>query len=114
MINEDAANRFMTAPWLTDVERESKLALLNTLVEERASAGAILLAQGQPNDHLTFLIDGTVELERIFSNGRKEIVTTLDRSGGVWNHVVLSAQAPDGHGPGANRRLDVDPASSCS
>jgi CRP/FNR family cyclic AMP-dependent transcriptional regulator len=77
MINEDAANRFMTAPWLTDVEKESKLALLNTLVEERAGAGAILLAQGQPNDHLTFLIDGTVELERVFSNGRKEIVTTL-------------------------------------
>ena len=37
----------------------------------------VLLLQGQPNDHLTFLIDGTVDLERTFGNGRKEIVTTL-------------------------------------
>ncbi len=77
MINEEAANRFMTAPWLAEVDREPKLALLNALAEERAKAGTVLLAQGQPNDHLTFLIDGTVELERTFRNGRKEIVTVL-------------------------------------
>ena len=77
MINEEAAQRFMTAPWLADVDREPKLALLNALAEERATAGTILLQQGQPNDHLTFLIDGSVELERTFRNGRKEIITTL-------------------------------------
>ncbi len=77
MINEEAAKRFMSAPWLAEVDRESKVALLNTLAEERAKAGSILLAQGQPNDHLTFLIDGSVELERTFRNGRKEIITTL-------------------------------------
>jgi CRP-like cAMP-binding protein len=77
MINDEAAMRFMTAPWLTEVDRETKLALLNALSEERAKAGTVLLAQGQPNDHLTFLIDGIVDLERIFSNGRQEIVTTL-------------------------------------
>jgi CRP-like cAMP-binding protein len=77
MIDDEAAKRFMTAPWLTEVDRETKLALLGALVEERDKAGAVLLAQGQPNDHLTFLIDGTVDLERIFGNGRKELVTTL-------------------------------------
>jgi CRP/FNR family transcriptional regulator, cyclic AMP receptor protein len=77
MINEEAARRFMTAPWLAEADRETKLALLNALAEERAKAGAVLLAQGQPNDHLTFLIDGSVELERTFNTGRKEIVTTL-------------------------------------
>lgn len=77
MINEEAARRFMTAPWLVDVDREIKLALLNALAEERAKAGTVLLAQGQPNDHLTFLIEGSVELERTFSTGRKEVVTTL-------------------------------------
>ena len=77
MINEEAAGRFMTAPWLVEVDREIKLALLNALAEERAEAGAVLLAQGQPNDHLTFLIEGSVELERTFSTGRKEVVTTL-------------------------------------
>ena len=77
MINEEAARRFMTAPWLVEVDRDIKLALLNALAEERAKAGAVLLAQGQPNDHLTFLIEGSVELERTFSTGRKDIVTTL-------------------------------------
>jgi CRP-like cAMP-binding protein len=77
MINEEAARRFMTAPWLVDVDRETKQALLNVLAEERAKASTVLLAQGQPNDHLTFLIEGSVELERTFSTGRKEIVTTL-------------------------------------
>jgi CRP/FNR family transcriptional regulator, cyclic AMP receptor protein len=77
MINEEAGRRFMTAPWLVEVDRETKLALLNALAEERAKAGAVLLAQGQPNDRLTFLIEGSVELERTFSTGRKEIVTTL-------------------------------------
>ncbi len=77
MINEEAARRFMTAPWLVEVDPEIKLALLNALAEERARSGAVLLAQGQPNDHLTFLIEGSVELERVFSMGRKEVVTTL-------------------------------------
>ena len=44
MINEEAAGRFMTAPWLVEVDREIKLALLNALAEERAEAGAVLLA----------------------------------------------------------------------
>lgn len=77
MIDAEAANRFMEAPWLAEVDREPKLALLAALAEERAGAGTILLAQGQPNDHLSFLIDGSVDLERTFGNGRKELITTL-------------------------------------
>lgn len=77
MISEDAAKRFMTAPWLAEADRESKLALLDALVEERARPDSVLLEQGQPNDHLTFLIDGTVDLERTFGSGHKELVTTL-------------------------------------
>jgi CRP/FNR family cyclic AMP-dependent transcriptional regulator len=77
MIGEDAAKRFMTAPWLAEADRQAKLALLDALVEERARPNSVLLEQGQPNDHLTFLIDGTVDLERTFGNGRKEHVTTL-------------------------------------
>ncbi len=77
MIDEEATRRFMMGPWFVEAEREIKLALLNALAEERAKAGAVLLAQGQPNDHLTFLIEGSVELDRAFSTGRTEIVTTL-------------------------------------
>ena len=77
MINDEAAQRFMSSPLLADVDRDAKLALLRALEEQRARAGTVLLEQGQPNDHLNFLIDGTVELERTFRNGRKEIITTL-------------------------------------
>jgi CRP-like cAMP-binding protein len=67
----------MAAPWLAEVDREAKMAILKTLVEARAPAGATLLAQGQPNDHLSFLIEGTAVIERIFSNGRRETITQL-------------------------------------
>jgi len=77
MIDQEAANRFMKAPWLAEVDNEPKLALLNALTEERAQAGTVLLAQGQSNDHLTFLIDGAVDLERKFGNNRKDLITTL-------------------------------------
>ncbi|QEH37609.1 cAMP receptor protein [Aquisphaera giovannonii] len=77
MIDEEAASRFMAAPWLSDVAHDAKLAILEALVEERAAAGSVLLAQGQPNDHLTFLIEGSVVLERTFPDGRKETITSL-------------------------------------
>ncbi len=77
MIDTEATERFMAAPWLAEVDRDTKRAILHALVEARASTGATLLAQGQPNDHLTFLIEGTAEIERIFDTGRREILTTL-------------------------------------
>jgi CRP-like cAMP-binding protein len=78
MIDPVAAERFLAAHWLAELDRATKQAVLQSLVEETAPKGALLLAQGQPNDHLTFLIQGTVELERTFTNGRKELITTLN------------------------------------
>lgn len=77
MIDARANERFMAAPWLAEVDRETKKAILNALVEARAPAGATLLEQGQPNDHLTFLIEGSATIERSFRNGRRERLTTL-------------------------------------
>src|SRR4051794_24350369 len=77
MIDAEAAERFMAAPWLAEVDPDTKRALLNALVEARAPAGATLLEQDQPNDHLTFLIAGTAEIQRTFSTGRREIITLL-------------------------------------
>jgi CRP-like cAMP-binding protein len=77
MINADAAERFMAAPWLESVDRQIKQELLGALAEERAAKGTILLAQGQPNDHLSFLIEGTVELDRVSGSGRRDVITTL-------------------------------------
>jgi CRP-like cAMP-binding protein len=78
MIDTEAAERFMAAPWLAEVASDTKRAILNALVETRAPNGASLLEQGQPNDHLSFLIDGTATIERPNTRrGRRETITTL-------------------------------------
>ena len=112
MINEEAIRRFMAAPWLAEVEREPKQALLNALAEERAAAGTVLLSQGQPNDHLTFLIDGSVELERTFRQRPQGDHHDPDGTGRVRDDLVFPAQTPDGDGTCQDRRLDADASSS--
>jgi CRP/FNR family cyclic AMP-dependent transcriptional regulator len=77
MIDAEATKRFMAAPWLAEVDHETKRAICGALVDARAPTGATLLAQGQPNDHLTFLIEGTAEIVRIFNGGRRDVITQL-------------------------------------
>jgi CRP-like cAMP-binding protein len=77
MIDPEASQRFMAAPWLGEVDAEGKRAILEALVEARASSGAVLLEQDQPNDHLSFLIAGTAQIERTFENGRREVITRI-------------------------------------
>ena len=77
MIDAEATKRFMAAPWLAEVDPEIKRAICGALVEARAPTGATLLEQGQPNDHLTFLIEGTAEIVRISGSGRREVITHL-------------------------------------
>lgn len=77
MIDPVATQRFMSAPWLGEVDPESKRAILEALVEGRAPKGAVLLEQDQPNDHLAFLIDGSAQIDRTFANGRREVITSI-------------------------------------
>lgn len=77
MIDAEATKRFMAAPWLAEVDPEIKRAIAGALVEARAPTGAALLEQGQPNDHLTFLIEGTAEIVRTFGARRREVITHL-------------------------------------
>src|SRR4051812_43938665 len=77
MVSTDAAERFLGASFLAGVDPSLRMALLAHLSEERASARTVLLAQGQPNDHLSFLIQGSVTIERIFPEGQKETVATM-------------------------------------
>ena len=55
MLEGEAGERFLTAPYMADLEPGLRQAVLDVLVEDRAPAGAILLGQGQRNDHLSFL-----------------------------------------------------------
>jgi CRP/FNR family cyclic AMP-dependent transcriptional regulator len=77
MIDVEATEKFMAAPWLAEVDPDTKRAISSALVEARASTGATLLEQGQPNDHLTFLIAGTAKIVRTFGSGRREIITDV-------------------------------------
>lgn len=77
MVKADAAERFLTAPLLLDVDPESRRAVLEILVESRAQAGAVLLAQGQPSDRLSFLIEGTATVERTLADGHREVLASL-------------------------------------
>ena len=77
MVSNDAAERFMDAPWLVDLDPTSRLAVLNVLVEGRAGADAVLLREGEPNDHITFLIEGTATVTRSYPGGRVETVAAL-------------------------------------
>jgi CRP/FNR family cyclic AMP-dependent transcriptional regulator len=77
MIDVQASERFMAAPWLGELDPEAKRAILTALVEARAPSGAILLEQDQPNDHLSFLIEGTASIERIMARNRSEVITLI-------------------------------------
>jgi CRP-like cAMP-binding protein len=77
MIEGDAAERFLSAPLWADVDRESRRAVLEAMEEDRAKAGTTLMAQGKPNDRLSFLVEGTAVIERTYPEGRKETLATL-------------------------------------
>lgn len=77
MVKAEAAERFLATPVLIDVDPESRRAILEILVESQAAAGAVLLEQGQPNDHLSFLIDGTATIERAHPGGRTEFLARI-------------------------------------
>ena len=72
-----AAERFLAAPWLAEVDPAARRALLDVLQEDRAPAGAVVLEQGEPNDRLSFLIEGTVSIHRSYPGGRTETVASL-------------------------------------
>ena len=77
MVSPAAAERFLAAPWLADLDPASRLAVLKVLVELRAPAGATLLEQGKANDQLYFLIEGSATVLRTLHQGRVETVATL-------------------------------------
>lgn len=77
MVQAEAADRLFTHPAFLDVDPGARKALLEALVEERSPAKTVLLTQGQPNDHLTFLIQGSATIERTRSNGVVESLAAL-------------------------------------
>jgi CRP-like cAMP-binding protein len=73
----EAAERFLAAPLLAEVDEEARRAVLDVLVEDQAPAGSVLLSQGQKNDRLWFLIGGSARVDRKRPDGRAEVIATL-------------------------------------
>ncbi|WP_406698849.1 cyclic nucleotide-binding domain-containing protein [Singulisphaera sp. Ch08] len=77
MVKADVAEQFLAAPLLVDVDLDARRALLAILEESHSPANAVLLEQGEPNDHLSFLIEGSAVIERSLPGGRKETLAHL-------------------------------------
>ena len=77
MVSREAAERFLSAPYLNDTDSATRQAVLHVLMERREQAGTVLLEYGQPNDHILFLIDGSARVVRPYPEGREEDVATL-------------------------------------
>lgn len=77
MVSPEAAQRFLATPLLSEVDPESLRLMLDVLVEQRFPAGAALLEQGHPNDHIAFMIEGSGTILRDAGAGREEGVATI-------------------------------------
>lgn len=77
MVEGDAIERFLSAPMWADVDGKARRAVFEAMVEGHAPAGATLMQQGQANDRLTFLIEGSAVIERTHPRRRKEVLATL-------------------------------------
>ena len=107
MIDAEATERFMAAPWLADVDPDAKKAIFEALVEARAPAGATLLEQDQPNDHLS-LPDRRQGRDPADVRGPPARGDHHDRGPvRIRHHLVLPARSALGRGPGDVRRMDA-------
>src|SRR4051812_14792346 len=113
MVSSAAAERFFAAPVLAGLDSASRLALLKVLDEQRAPAGAILLRQGEPNDHIAFLIEGTATVVRTDARGRQETLAHLTAPT-MFGLTSFFRPAPPGFSVGATADvwlLNLDHAS---
>src|SRR5690242_2689170 len=77
MVTSEAAERFLRAPLLGDLDPASRKAVLAVMTERHAAQGELLLEQDKQNEHVNFLIDGSVTIARSYAKGRDEFVAML-------------------------------------
>jgi CRP/FNR family transcriptional regulator, cyclic AMP receptor protein len=77
LVTSEAAQKFLSAPLLADLDLASRQAVLEELEERHEPKGAMLLQQDEQNNRMNFLIDGTVTVVRSYPKGRDEMVATL-------------------------------------
>jgi CRP/FNR family transcriptional regulator, cyclic AMP receptor protein len=73
----DETARFLDSPLLAGVDRESRRAVFRRLSAGRMPAGSALLSQGEPNERLWFVVEGTVAIERRQADGHVDVMASL-------------------------------------
>ncbi len=94
MVAAEAAERFEALAMFHDVDPETRRALLAVLVEDRSPPGTVLLTQGQPNDHLSFLIGGSETIERAGRKNMSEILATIHAPSVFGTTTFFTPNAP--------------------
>jgi CRP-like cAMP-binding protein len=77
-VETEAGRRFLGSPLLGGVSDDARRAVLSALEERRAAPGSVLLRQGEANDHLSFLIGGSVAVERARLDGKADTIAGLN------------------------------------
>jgi CRP/FNR family transcriptional regulator, cyclic AMP receptor protein len=69
--------RFLDSPLLAGIDDKSRRAIFKRLVPGRAPAGTALLRQGEPNDRLWFVVEGSVKIERERADGHVDVLASM-------------------------------------
>ena len=94
MVQVEATERFLSAPLFADADEATRRTLVEAMVEGHAKAGTVLLAQGQPNDHLSFLIGGSAAIERTRPDGLVEPLAAIHAPSVFGTTSFFSPGAP--------------------
>jgi len=78
MVKADIAEQFLANQTLLEMDLDARRALLKYLDESQDITSAVLLKQGEPNDHLSFLMEGSAVIERIHPRGDREVLAQLN------------------------------------
>ncbi len=93
-IETEGAERFLAEPLLAGADDRDRLAVFRALVEGSAPAGTPLLVQGQPNDRLWFVLEGSVAVERKQPGGRVDLLATLSGPAMFGTTTFFRSTAP--------------------
>lgn len=71
----EAERRFLEADWLEGVDLDLRRVLFDHLREDHVSAGTVVICQGQPNDLLSFVLEGRFLVWRDHGSGVSDVTT---------------------------------------
>jgi CRP/FNR family cyclic AMP-dependent transcriptional regulator len=85
---------FLNSPFLAGEDDSLRRTLADKLVAGRIEAGTPLLSQGEPNDRLWFVVDGSVAVEQRHPDGRVEVMASMVGPGIYGTTTFFRSTAP--------------------